>query len=92
MVTVAPPTEPVEFEVTVPVRVTYRPGKGGTLHLAFIDCVANVSVDGVKVGEVVGVIGGGVEVTLTGGDAPTYYIAPADIFEAVAAAHEKVKP
>ena len=71
--------------LSVPARVTYTDGRGGTLHMAFVDCVANVMKDGQKVGEVSGCIGGGIEITRVG-DSRTFYIEPADLWHAFDAA------
>ncbi len=72
--------------IMVPARVIYTEGQGGgTLHMAFVDCVANVMKDEQKVGAVAACIGGGIEITREG-DPRTFYIDPADLWVAFDAA------
>ena len=67
--------------VTVPMMVTYD-ASGGTIHVTFIDCIANIVVDDVKVGEVCGAIGGRVDVVLES-ERVHLAVEPAELWRAV---------
>lgn len=67
---------PDEIELPVRFKLTMSPfKKSGTMHIRFADCIAEVYEGEIKLGDVCGVIGGGVEISEPSQDGHgiTYY-------------------
>jgi hypothetical protein len=74
---------PAEVTLVVRARRTYESGKGGTIHVRFIDNVGKVMVDGEEVGTVSSLVGGGVEIAESG---HSYTVDAVDLWAAFQAA------
>lgn len=82
-------SEEIAYAVEGDVQVFHWPNrKSGPFHMTVAYCMSTVQRDGEEVGEVVGCVGGGVEVGIKDGEhSYTYYISPLTLFTMAMQAH-----